>query len=313
MDSPGVTDAATRPVAAETPPVAAAAPGPSKRGRKAGSKVKCTPWTPAEDAQLTEIVQAKTVSKLVDLWKDAAEQLGTGRTQASVEQHWYYMQRKAGKPAGKENSGAGGTKRKMVEKSMRFASTTDGVHARGLKTGELKAACRSTASSPWAFLTACPGCGSEEWVEQPRSKSKSMPCHDTSVCPEERGMSIVHCAACGPFLVPHSVEGGEILYADEAGKVSVAPCKCKGCAAADAEYGEFEEEFGEGAEEMRWLAKCEAKGLCYECGAQHHGRAAEYWIEHPQDEGDSIPGVLFCYDCYDDVRSARRRGLGMSY
>ena len=199
MDSPGVTDAAlpvATVVAVETPPVAAAAPRSSKRGRKAGSKVKCTPWTPAEDAQLTEIVQGKTVSKLVDLWKDAAEQLGTGRTQASVEQHWYYMLRKAGKPAGKENSGAGGTKRKKVESSMRFT---------------------------------------------------------------------------------------------------------------------FEEEFDEGAEEMRWLAKCDAKGLCYECGAKHHGRAAEYWIEHPQDEGDSIPGVLFCYDCYDDVRSDRRRGLGMSY
>ena len=43
----------------------------------------------------------------------------------------------------------------------------------------------------------------------------------------------------------------------------------------------FEEEFDEGAEEMRWLAKCDAKGLCYECGAKHHGRAAEYWIVLP--------------------------------
>jgi hypothetical protein len=71
------------------------APKVTKRGRKSGSKVPCAPWSVEDDKRLKMIVEAwdsRAGPKRL-LWADAAQQLGSHRTVASVEQHWYYMER----------------------------------------------------------------------------------------------------------------------------------------------------------------------------------------------------------------------------
>ena len=166
-------------------------------------------------------------------------------------------------------------------------------------------------------MVSCQGCSATQFLERGTVKSsapsseraqvdgssrKFLPCHKT----DEEGccLSVIECVTCGPFLVPH----GPFLYADENGNCQVVECECEGCVEASQQ-----DEFGEDAEGMKWLDKCDREERCFECGVKHRGNAEEYWIPHPQDESDQIQGVLFCYDCYDSVRNARRRDLGMSH
>ena len=65
----------------------------SKRGRKAGTKVPSVPWTTAEEAQLNSMVHAWSAAPKKALWLTAAKELGTHRTPASCEQHFYYAER----------------------------------------------------------------------------------------------------------------------------------------------------------------------------------------------------------------------------
>ena len=66
----------------------------SKRGRKAGTKVPSVPWTTAEEAQLHSLVHAwSPIEPKKALWLTAAKELGTHRTPASCEQHFYYVER----------------------------------------------------------------------------------------------------------------------------------------------------------------------------------------------------------------------------
>ena len=66
----------------------------SKRGRKAGTKVPSIPWTAAEEAQLNSLVHTwSPIEPKKALWLLASKELGTHRTPASCEQHFYYMAR----------------------------------------------------------------------------------------------------------------------------------------------------------------------------------------------------------------------------
>ena len=60
----------------------------SNRGRRAGTKVRCKPWTATEEAQLRALVDAGTKAQQQKkaMWVEIAAQLGS-RTVASVEQH----------------------------------------------------------------------------------------------------------------------------------------------------------------------------------------------------------------------------------
>ena len=114
---------------------AATVPKP-KRGRKAGSKVPCATWTQEDDARLTVIVEAWDTSngpkKL--LWLDAARQLGSSRTPAGVEQHWYYMGRQ-----------------------QRTKSTTPATCGAAAKTSSRLPAARTDAKAPAAAPAAAHG------------------------------------------------------------------------------------------------------------------------------------------------------------
>merc|ERR1711935_939450 len=84
---------------------------------------------------------------------------------------------------------------------------------------------------------------------------------------------------------------------------------------SDDEFDDEEEEYVDEdvAEVMRRLEKCDEEGRCFECMRKHRGNSLPYWIRHPADEMQEIQDVEFCYDCYDRVRNARRRELGMSH
>lgn len=338
----------------------AAVASTSKRGRKAGSKVPCAAWTDAEDAILHACVQSWDASKGVKkaMWAHAASKLSTGRTVASIEQHWYYLERKRTKantpvtgggaaskvsarvpvdakgngkapgPSAKrsktafKNYDSAGSSISIVPKAPKSVAGLPVAESEG-EDGHLGAA-RNTRFGKWGFYMGCPTCGTKEFVEDgtvdaargsPAPKIggaayKFLPCHST--CKERQaGLTVLQCSACGPFVAVHC----EQLYADEKGNVELVPCACAGCIGFEmdddeADDGEFA---GEGADEMRWLAKCDREGRCFACGEKHNGQSVEYWIPHPQDESDHLDGVDFCYLCYDDVRNDRRRDLGMSH
>lgn len=92
-------------------------------------------------------------------------------------------------------------------------------------------------------------------------------------------MSVISCRSCGPFLVRHR----QYLFWDENEECTAVECECDGCVEHD-KIGLPEE----GADEMRWLGKCDREGRCFECGEAHQGRAEPYWIPHPQDEDECM-------------------------
>ena len=105
--------------------------GPKKRGRKTGTKMGATPrWSAEEEAQLHDIIlnAPASVAKTA-LFERAADLLGTGRTAASVEQHFYYLKRKGGGKSGsKENATVNKAKAKAgrppAKKAKRSAAAT---------------------------------------------------------------------------------------------------------------------------------------------------------------------------------------------
>ena len=167
--TPAVTAEATAPTecmaaADEKSPVVDAAPGTSKL--KARSKAKR--WSSAEDARLMAIMQAKTLSNRAGLWRDAAEELGTGRSQSSVEQHWYYMQRKTGKAV------EGATKEETVRPSWRrcgvFGCTLPDYH-RGLHRVDVPAQANGDGSEPWRLRSCRPGAAAQRLGQHTASPS----------------------------------------------------------------------------------------------------------------------------------------------
>jgi len=295
----------------------AAPPAKSKRGRKAGSKVTCAPWLASEDEQLVEIVEAKRADgfvKLKDIWPEIATLLGTGRTVASVEQHWYYIHRVT---KGGPSETQSGTKRKQRQqqqrRQLRFAGkgvpppSSTSLGACALAHGRVSEVVRHSAVEVWSVQITCPTCQVTDWAKLPKNV-ECLPCHDTSQCPDGRGMSAVHCATCGLFLVPHRQSvGRDLSYVDEAGQSVLRACTCAGCVSAD----KIDKQYGGGAsaevaEQMRWVARCEAEGLCFSCGEEHHGQSLEHWIEDPRDANEQLQDVLFCLDCFEDVRNKNR-------
>lgn len=77
------------------------------------------------------------------------------------------------------------------------------------------------------------------------------PCHQTDA--DGLGMSVISCRSCGPFLVRHH----QYLFWDENEECTAVECECEGCVERD-KIGLPEE----GADEMRWLAKCDREGRC---------------------------------------------------
>ena len=80
----------------------------SNRGRRAGTKVRCKPWTATEEAQLRALVDAGTKAQQQKkaMWVEIAAQLDN-RTVASVEQHFYYMERQERAKSGTPVTGGG--------------------------------------------------------------------------------------------------------------------------------------------------------------------------------------------------------------
>ena len=87
-------------------------------------------------------------------------------------------------------------------------------------------------------------------------------------------MSVISCRSCGPFLVRHH----QYLFWDENEECTAVECECDGCVEHD-KIGLPEE----GADEMRWLAKCDREGRWTgiasptACG-QPHSSAADIHI-----------------------------------
>ena len=211
--------------------------------------------------------------------------------------------------------------RNSSEEKLSFAGHCAQNGSEKLETAGVEAivgVARNTKTGPWGVAVMCPGCRTMEFLERGLVRSAAPPserardgnglsyrfppCHQTDEA--GLGMSVVSCRSCGPFLVRHR----QYLFSDENEECTAVECECEGCAQHD-KVGLPEED----ADEMRWLAKCDREGRCFECGEAHQGRAEPYWIPHPQDEDECIRDVLFCYRCYDGVRDDRRRGLGMSH
>ena len=137
------------------------------------------------------------------------------------------------------------------------------------------------------------------------------PCH---------GVSVVRCGKCEDvFAVPHSpwtkCDHGKNKAGTSEPKVTTFDCHCPGCHAIDDDNGDGDDGgsmCSEEREQYEWLERCEDEGLCYECTAPHRGCFEIYWVPMGED-GDGQADAPFCYDCYDQVRSKRRRGLGMRY
>ena len=348
---------------ATTKPVASEPPKATKRGRKAGTKVQCAPWTAEEDATLIATVEAwdELQGAKKALWAHAVSQLGSKRTPASVEQHYYYMMRKQGTPvtgglsapktsarvpaaaAEKKRAAAvPAAKRSKVEKEVQLSICAKApknigglpISANLPGEGGCLGVTRNSRFGKWGFLLECPTCLATKDVEDgmvepapnamrrappdPKiggSEYKFLPCHHRAK--GGASLCVVKCSKCGPFVVEHH----EMVYCDEKGNCAEVRCECAGCLAVDDEAGSASDDSDgplNGLDDderhvFEWLDKCDAQGRCFECGDKHHGDALEYWIPHPQDEGDSIHGVLFCYRCYDSVRNDRRRDLGMSH
>ena len=70
--------------------------------------MRCKPWTATEEAQLRALVDAGTKAQQQKkaMWVEIAAQLGS-RTVASVEQHFYYMERQERAKSGTPVNGGG--------------------------------------------------------------------------------------------------------------------------------------------------------------------------------------------------------------
>ena len=190
------------------------APKVTKRGRKSGSKVPCAPWSVEDDKRLKMIVEAwdsRAGPKRL-LWADAAQQLGSHRTVASVEQHWYYMERqqraKATSPATcgankmssrvpaaaaearakaptavEAASAAPVAKRKKHPRNssgekLSFAGHCAPNGSEKLETAGMEAivgVARNTKTGPWGFAVMCPGCRTMEFLERGLVRSAAPP------------------------------------------------------------------------------------------------------------------------------------------
>ena len=174
----------------------------SKRGRRAGTKVPSIPWTAAEEAQLNSLVHTwdKSQPKKA-LWLMAAGALKTGRTPASVEQHFYYVERHQRAQSSTPVTGGGvapkpkvsarvprtpGQKDKKPKVSGRNAKRTPKTKetsklsiaaswpkpTAGLKEAVdvggdgLLGVVRNTRFGPWGFFLGCPTCGEQEFTER---------------------------------------------------------------------------------------------------------------------------------------------------
>ena len=176
----------------------------SKRGRRAGTKVPSIPWTAAEEAQLNSLVHTwSPIEPKKALWLLASKELGTHRTPASCEQHFYYMERHqraqvqistpvtgggvAPKPKvsarvprtpgqkDKKPKVSGRTAKrppKMKETSKLSIAASWPKPTAGLKeAGDvgidgLLGVVRNTRFGPWGFFLGCPTCGEQEFTER---------------------------------------------------------------------------------------------------------------------------------------------------
>ncbi|EOD16877.1 hypothetical protein EMIHUDRAFT_210482 [Emiliania huxleyi CCMP1516] len=276
----------------------------SNRGRRAGTKVRCKPWTATEEAQLRALVDAGTKAQQQKkaMWVEIAAQLDN-RTVASVEQHFYYMERQERAKSGTPVTGGGSapkTKSKVSACAAAQPSASKIAKVEATKGRQIKVEDALAYVDREAEAQSIDTPGALDRVLQLFHGHRELilgfnaflpPGYKIEFSDDEKAPRV-------QLKYPHGVTGPQPQY-NPLAQPPAAPAE------------EYVDE--DVAEIMRRLEKCDEEGRCFECMRKHRGNSLPYWIRHPADEMQEIQDVEFCYDCYDRVRNARRRELGMSH